>query len=280
MGGRGVTGDGASHHHTSTPAVAPTTFFGFSRLPQELKDEIHEWVLMDKVRDDGTVEIMGTEEEPSGQGTGRSEASLWAFTETFEPLKNQDEFVAASRTMAAFLRRHTSFKATCAYLDLSVAEKAWSRYIALKALLSPSRPFHYSFHLIVKTCDLSDSENMVKAAAWFFWEAMRQWRLTQKSPGTMLLRAFELPVGNITTDRLYPESAEADKLQALLNEMRSIPGLSDNPEEMLVIAGKFHRMLTWSKFSGLRGTQAVATWRMNIFEQWKQRRASDKHRVA
>lgn len=219
---------------------------------------------MDKVGKDGVVEIMGIEEEPAGHGIGCTEASNWAFTEAFEPLKNQDEFVAASRTMAAFLRRHTSFKATCAYLDLSVAEKAWRRYADLEALLSPSPPFQNSFYLIVKICIHSDIKAMLKAAAWFFWEAMRQWHRTQKSPGTMLLRAFELPVAKLTIVRLYPY-----KLRSMLNEMQSIPGLSDNPEEMLAMTSKFRNMLTWSGFAAPRLMQVLATWQRNRQEAEK-----------
>jgi hypothetical protein len=73
--------------------------------------------LLDKVGEDGAVEIMGTDEEPSGHGIGRTEVSLWAFTKAFEPLRNQREFVGAAATLTRFLRRHTQFKATCAYLD-------------------------------------------------------------------------------------------------------------------------------------------------------------------
>ena len=215
---------------------------------------------MDKVGENGLVEIMGIEEEPSGHGIGRTGASIWAFTKAFEPLKNQDEFVAASRTMTAFLRRHTRFKATCAYLDLSVAKKAWSRYTDLEALLPPSPPFRISFHLTVKTCDLSDSKDMLKAAAWFFWEALRQWRRTRKSPDTMLLRAFKLPVASLEDDRLYPH-----KLQSMLNEMQSIPGLSDNPEEMLAIANKLREMMTWSERIRLR--QALASFQKQLKQE-------------
>jgi hypothetical protein len=39
----GVTTEGASYEHPSTPAVADTN--NFSKLPQELKDNIHDYVM-------------------------------------------------------------------------------------------------------------------------------------------------------------------------------------------------------------------------------------------
>ena len=238
----GVTGEGASHDQTSTPVVAPTTFFDFSRLPQELKDEIQEWVLLDTVGEDGAVEIMNTEEEPSGFGIWRTKVSLWAFTKAFKPLRNQAEFVAASATLKNFLRRHTKFKATCAHLDSSEAKKAWSRYTELELLLSPSSPFRNSFSLVVKGWRRSQSDARLESAVWFFWEAMKQWhRQTGKRPGMMLLRRIELP----RTNDMIPY-LDSSKLQALLREQFAVPGLPANPNESLAIVNKFCRMVEFS----------------------------------
>jgi hypothetical protein len=235
----GVTGEGASHDQTSTPAVAPTTFFGFSGLPQELKDEIHELVLMDKVGDDGAVEIMGTDEEPSGYGDWRTKVSLWAFTKASEPLHDKGEFVAASATLKRFLRRHTKFKVTCAHLDSSEAKKAWSRYTELEVLLSPSSPFRNSFSLVVKGRRWSQSDVTLESAVWFFWEAMKRWhQQTGKRPGMMLLRRIELPRTDVMNAVL-----DSSKLQALLRETFAVPGLPANPNEFLAIVNKFCRMV-------------------------------------
>lgn len=194
---------------------------------------------MDKVGEDGAVEIMGNEEEPSGHGIGRTEVSLWAFTKAFEPLNNQAESVAASATLARFLRCHTKFKATC---DSSRVKTAWSSYAALEALLSPSPPFQNSFCLTVKTCIMSAEEATLKATVWFFWEAMKQWHRAGKRPGTMLLRRLELPYVNVAASCLYP-----NKLKSLLEGMHGVPGLPASPEEILAITNKLRRMIACSE---------------------------------
>jgi hypothetical protein len=242
-----VTGEAASHDQTSIPAVAPTTFIGFSRLPRELKDEIHRWVLLDTVSEDGAVEIMDTEEQPSGRGSSPTRVSLWAFTKAFEPLQDPAEFVAAFATLKKFLRRHTEFKATCTYLDSSEAHAVWSRYIALEGLLSPSPPFRDSFYLAIKGCRQGQSNFMLESAVWLFWEAMKQWhQQTGKRPGMMPLRRIELPRTDATVASLDPRNV---KLQVVLGKMQNIPGLPASREELLAIFNKFRRMVELSELS-------------------------------
>lgn len=242
-----MTGEGISHDQTGTSAVAPTTSFGLSGLPRELKDEIHKWVLLDTVGEDGAVEIMGTKEEPSGHGSSPAKVSLWAFTKAFEPLQNKAEFVAASATLKKFLRRHTKFKATCTHLDSSKANKVWSRYTELEVLLSPSPPFRNSFCLAVKACRWGQSDVMLESAVWFFWEAMKQWHIqTGKRAGMMLLRRFELPRTDAMVVFLDPSNV---KLQIVLGQMQNTPGLPANPGELLAILNKLRRMVELSKLS-------------------------------
>lgn len=189
----GVAAEGANHDRPSTPAVAQTKFF--SKLPQELKDEIHEYVLLDNVDKNGEVEIMGYHEKPSGGGTGQSgriKASLWAFTKAFETLDDQQDFKAATTILAKFLRRPSKFKASCDSLDSRNASMVWIHYAALETLLGPSPPYQSSFCLTVKTWGGSERDATFDAVAQFVWKELRQWhRLGRR--GKMLLNRFELP---------------------------------------------------------------------------------------
>lgn len=188
-----VAAGSASHDQPSTPAVAQTKFF--SKLPQELKDEIYEYVLLDNVDKNGEVEIMGYHEKPSGRGTGRMpriKASIWAFTKAFETLENRQDFTAATTLLANFLRRHTKFKASCDSLDSRNASMVWTHYAALKALLGPSPPYQNSFCLVVKTWGGSERDTTCDAVAQFLWKELRQWLRSGRS-GKMLLSRFELP---------------------------------------------------------------------------------------
>jgi hypothetical protein len=140
---------------------------------------------------------------------------------------------------------------------------AWSKYAVLEALLSPLPRFQKSFCLAVKTCGPSECDATLKAAGWFFWEAMKQWHHGGKLSGAMLLRHLELPKSNVMASHLYP-----NKLQSLLEEMHSIPGLPANQEEMLAITNKLRRMITCSKPSTLDQISlkqaSVSAWLANV----------------
>ena len=223
MGSRRVAAEGASHDQTSTSAVERIGFFG--KLPQELKDQIHEHFLMDilgNVGEDDVVEIMGTAEEPSGYGTGQSEVSTWAFTNAFDPVYHKKDFERASKTVAGFLGRYTKFKATCTYLDLWDIGTVWNKYAALAALPPPSPLLQRSFCLTVQTCSF-DRDTTLEAVALFFEKALQ--------PGTMLLRRLELPKSRGV--RPFPG----------LNESRSFPGPLASCENPRHLIKKLHRLI-------------------------------------
>jgi uncharacterized protein YozE (UPF0346 family) len=129
---RGVTAEGANQDQSSTPAVADTDYF--SKLPQELKDSIHDHVMWDKVGEDGEVKIMGLADG--------------AYVDALKSPHNQADFNKAFQNVAEYLRTHRKFKATCHTAD--DVSRAWERYAELKHAVASSRssPHKCSFRLV------------------------------------------------------------------------------------------------------------------------------------
>jgi hypothetical protein len=68
-------------------------------LPQEIKDMIHEYVLLDIVEEEGYT-----------AGGRRDTMLLWAFTNAFRLLKDQRDYLVAEKFRVSFLWRHRQAK--------------------------------------------------------------------------------------------------------------------------------------------------------------------------
>lgn len=188
-----MAAEGVACDQPSTPPVPVAHANFFSRLPQELKDEIHECLLMDNVGDDGEMEIVAYDGQPADHDIVRTEGSLYAFTLAFKAPKYRQEFEAAATVVQKFVRRHRKFKATCYSFESQDVSMVWNQYATLKSLLGPSPPFQNSFCLTVKTWGQSDCDTTLEAVAQFFWKELRLWHRSGMRRGTMLLRRCELP---------------------------------------------------------------------------------------
>lgn len=194
--------------------VAHANFF--RKLLQELKDQIHEYVLSDKVGDDGEVEIMAYDEH----GIVRTGGSLYAFTLVFKAPEYRQEFEAAATAVQKFVRGHRKFKAICYSFESRNVSMVWILYTFLKSLLGPSPPFQISFCLTVKTWGQSDRDTTLDAVAHFFWKELKLWHRSGMHRGTMLLRRWELP-----GSRDVSACSDHSESHCLLGEMQRTPVL-------------------------------------------------------
>lgn len=211
-----MAAEGVARDQPSTPPVPVAHANFFSKLPQELKDEIHEWFLLDNVGDDGEVEIMAYDEH----GIGRIEGSLYAFAYAFEAPEYQQEFEAAATVVGKFVRHHRKFKATCYSFDSRDVSMMRRHYATLTALLGPSPPFQNSFCLTVKTWGQFDRDTTLDAVAQFFWEQLDLWHRSGTCRGAMLLRRWELP-----GSRDVSACSDHSESHCLLGEMQNTPVL-------------------------------------------------------
>ena len=183
----------------------------FRKLPQELKDQIHEYVLLDKVGDDGEVEIMAYDEH------------------------------GIVRTEGSFVRGHRKFKATCYSFEFRNVSMVWIQYALLKSLLGPSPPCQNSFCLTVKTWGQSDRDTTLDAVAQPFLKELRLWHRSGMPRGTMLLRRWELP-----GSRDVSACSDQSKSHCLLGEIQNTPVLppSRDGEDNKAVYSKLWRVIT------------------------------------
>jgi hypothetical protein len=218
------------------------------RLPQELKDQIHEYVMEEAVEeivlaerrngavsefDHETIKILGPWFKSEMTVTGsislvNLSRSFWAYTEAVGLLDDQDAFNKATATQALFVSRYTTFRISCG--DSAEIDVAWDMFVELKALLgSPS--VQHSFRLSVTRWD-DDRTATLKAVACFYAKAVEQWTATGRRRGTMLLSQIDLhhfydppsnlPLGTlITVERAKMPSVR--KLRSLLSRMDNVP---------------------------------------------------------
>ena len=235
--GRSVAAEGQVRDQPSIPPMPVAHANFFRKLPQELKDQIHEYVLLDKVGADGEVEIMAYNEH----GIVRTEGSLYAFTLVFKAPEYRQEFEAAATAVQKFVRGHRKFKATCYSFESRNVSMVWIQYALLKSLLGPSPPFQNSFCLTVKTWGQSDRDTTLDVVAQFFLKELRLWHRSEMPRGTMLLRRWELP-----GSRDVSACSDQSKSHCLLGEMQNTPLLppSRDGEDNKAVYSKLWRVIT------------------------------------
>jgi hypothetical protein len=170
VAGRGLTAEGASHEYPSTPTVANTNYF--SKLPQELKDDIHDYVMWDMVGEDDEVEIMGLA-DCTYANAPTSQHSQADSNKTFE-------------NAAKFLRTHRKFRATCHTAD--DVSRAWERYAELQDAVASSL-HKCSFRLVFAKI----ARDMLCALTPFYIDEYLRNSAPNYLPVGILLRSIVIP---------------------------------------------------------------------------------------